>query len=349
MLKEGKLSIELLKQILILKGAKNDGLVVPPGIGIDASAIDLSICQKKCQHFYESSDNCYLVVKSDPITFPTKNPGRYSVIVNANDLSCLGGIPYGITTTLLFPYESTKEDVTRIQSEIDKICNQLKISILGGHTEITNSVKRVIISLSMIGFVPPSFLPNMMLEKGAKLLLIGYIGNEGTAILANEINSVTKEQIIEQELIDQFEENLFIGDIALEINKRFQPIAIHDPTEGGLLGAIYELMSESKCGVIIDKINLKRHIHNLTNEITNKLSIDPLRLISSGTLLVILQSSKIKDFFEFSPTIKRPISVIGELTGEKLIFNDNTEISAPESDELISGIKNISNAYNLNN
>lgn len=344
MILEGKLPIEELKEIIQLEGFdNNEGIIAKSQIGLDASAINYNKAILKCREFYKTQDEFLLIVKSDPITFQTENPGKYSVIVNANDVTCLGGVPYGCVVTLLVPNKTRFTDILNIQKEIHHTCIGLEISILGGHTEITSAVNRSIISLSMYGFVPRSKLIFDDPQEGDLIALIGYIGNEGTAILTNELNSRSKNILYKKDTIKLFEENLYVGDIALELNKSMRLTRMHDPTEGGLLGAIYELIEglKSKKGVIIYKKTLDKHIHDLTREISLALEINPLRLISSGTLLVIFTSDQLDKFHNLSKSFSVPVSIIGQITKDKVIFDDRTVIQSPKSDEIVKALTNI--------
>src|SRR3954471_10958766 len=75
----GKLPSELLARLIEAYAMSDPTVVVGPGIGGDAAAIELG--------------GTTLVVKSDPITFASESPGQYLVDVNANDLACLGATP----------------------------------------------------------------------------------------------------------------------------------------------------------------------------------------------------------------------------------------------------------------
>ncbi|MHA1205616.1 MAG: AIR synthase related protein, partial [Candidatus Heimdallarchaeaceae archaeon] len=157
-MKEGKLPIPKLSEILELKGAKNEGIISAGIIGHDVAVIDIQSAKQNALKFYNSKSKVLLIEKSDPITFPTPNPGHYSVIVNSNDIACSGGVPYGFLITIIAPPDTTFDKIKAIQKEIHKQCEKFDISILGGHTEISQSVNTIIISGHMIGFVPKEFL-----------------------------------------------------------------------------------------------------------------------------------------------------------------------------------------------
>ena len=93
------------------------------------------------------------MVTSDPITFTTEEIGYYGVVVNLNDLATMGAIPKWFLATLLFPEESDLGLVEKVFKQIHDACHRFKISFIGGHTEITPGIKRMILSGHMIGEV----------------------------------------------------------------------------------------------------------------------------------------------------------------------------------------------------
>ena len=94
----GKLPSELLGRLLATYATSDPTVLVGPGVGGDAAAIDLG--------------ETTLVVKSDPITFASESPAQYLVDVNANDLACLGATPRWMMVTALLP-EGTTESSSR--------------------------------------------------------------------------------------------------------------------------------------------------------------------------------------------------------------------------------------------
>ena len=340
---EGKLDVQTLKHSLLSKlGKKNEGIIVSSLIGIDACAYDFSSGQNVARDFYETTEDCYTICKSDPITFPTPNPGHYAIIVNLNDLACMGAVPYGILVTWLLPITTKKDDIEKRQSELHTSALEFGISILGGHTEFTSAVTRPIISLSMIGFTPKSYLPPRSLQPGDKVYLLGNVANEGTAILGHELKQ--KQQLpnnLASELknLPMFEKQLSIYADGLKINKKYRPKIMHDPTEGGLLGAIYEMMEGQSVGIKIDFNRIS--IGKLTKIICDFLDIDPLRLISSGSLLICSENKVDSNNLDLDHNLVE----IGVIITDKKILLDDTEIQPPEADQLILGLKKVAQLF----
>src|SRR3954468_22439635 len=91
----GKLPGQLLGRLIADYATSDPTVLVGPGIGGDAAAIDLGATT--------------LVVKFDPITFASESPAQYLVDVNANDLACLGATPRWMMVTALLPEGTTEQ------------------------------------------------------------------------------------------------------------------------------------------------------------------------------------------------------------------------------------------------
>ena len=343
---EGKLEITLLKEILKLKGFKNEGIIVSGEVGLDSALIDIDKAKLKAQQFYEDTSEPLLVVKSDPITFPTIEPGKYAVIINANDIACVGGVPFGFLSTIILPPNTSFESVKKIQEQIHLQCLEMEISILGGHTEISNSVINPIVSGSMFGFVPVNYYVESSLREGNVLLSIGYVGAEGTGIIIQEAGNLIHNILDEKELTEgkNIGKQLSISKIALELNKNFKPSLIHDATEGGFYGALSELISFKEVGILLNKQPI---LSSVTQKLSDWLSINPYRLISSGLILVVIDKKEVEAISKYLNQKNLPFSVIGEVTNEKGVLRFNDEIlEKPKSDEIILALQNLGKIKN---
>jgi hydrogenase maturation factor len=337
-MEEGKLPLELLEKILKQEDKLAKGLIQGPKVGSDVAVVDYKKAITQVLDFYNSKSDVYFVSKTDPITFPTPDLGRYAVIVNANDVVTSGALPYGFSATIIVPKGSSKELIFSIQKSIYKECRKNNIVVLGGHTEISSSVNTPIVSGAMIGFVPDDYYVPRKMSKGDVMLCIGWCAKEGVGIIATEGYEVLKKYFDKKALDDMilFGKDISIVDIALKINKQFKPGLMHDATEGGILGAAYETISLENLGLALnsEEFPLTRN----SKKLCKLLNVDPLRVISSGTFLVILDAEKAKEVVKLS-SHEIPIKIIGEITSkEKGITLDGTVISPPGPDAVIAAL-----------
>jgi hydrogenase expression/formation protein HypE len=340
-MKVGKLPISNLKDILKFRGFENEGIVLSGEIGGDVAIIDIDEAIKKSREFYNSNEKVFLVEKSDPITFPTPEPGKYVVIINANDIACSGATPFGILPTIIVPPETSFEGILEIQEQIHEQCKKLEISVLGGHTEISNTVRTCIVSGHMMGFVPKDYMvPNKLKEK-EKIIIIGNIGAEGIGIIIAEAGKRIKNVLQEEELKQGIKmgKDLCVAELALEINKKFRPSLIHDATEGGIYGALIEIVADKDYGIQLDK---EPSISDILNKLAEWLEFNPFRIISSGTLIACIEEAKIKELEEFLLVKEIPFDVIGSVTKERgKVKLDDEIIGIRKGDQIISALEKL--------
>ncbi len=141
-MKTGKLDIHLLERLLGKYTLTDPRVIIGPEIGEDAAVIDPG---GKTDHYW--------VATADPITFTTEEIGYYGVVVNLNDIATRGAIPKWFLATLLFPEGTGQKLVQKVFRQIHDACLRFGISFIGGHTEITPGIDKVILSGHMIGEV----------------------------------------------------------------------------------------------------------------------------------------------------------------------------------------------------
>ncbi|MCJ7735873.1 MAG: AIR synthase family protein [Anaerolineae bacterium] len=271
----GKLPADELARLLTTCEPLDSRVLVGPGIGHDAAVI--------------SFGETYLVAKSDPITFVISDIGWYAVNVNANDLACMGATARWFLATLLLPENRTNAElVESIFQQIREACGEMSIELVGGHTEITHGLDHPIVLGCMLGEVTPEKLVRPGgAQPGDTLIVTKGIAVEGTAIIAQEKRAEVAE----------FDEAFlahcrgFLRDPGISVVRDAEIAtaagavhAMHDPTEGGLATGLWELAAASGCGLEVDEGAIP--ILPETRELCDKLNLDPLGLIASGSLLM---------------------------------------------------------------
>jgi len=272
----GKLPAKILAGLLERIPLNDPRVLVGPGIGMDCAVIEIG--------------DTLLVFKSDPITFATEEIGWYAVHVNANDIATTGAVPRWMLTTLLLPEVLTTSEVAeQIHDQITASCEEIGVTIIGGHTEITYGLDRPILVGTMIGEVNRD---ELVTPRGAQpgdcILLTKGVPVEATAILAHEfthelLSVLGKTEIeaakdyIKQPGISVLQD----ARIALSTGK---VTAMHDPTEGGLYAALWELSEACQQSLWIDPSTVP--VSSLSGRICQAMGIDPLGAIASGALLL---------------------------------------------------------------
>jgi hydrogenase expression/formation protein HypE len=271
----GKLPPPLLAQLLA-QAPLSDDVVLGPAPGMDCAVVRIG------DHL--------LALKSDPITFAAEDLGWYLVQVNANDLATVGAIPRWLLVTLLLPEgETSAALVTALMEQIYGACRELDVAVVGGHTEVTYGLDRPLAIGAMVGEVPAG---NLVTPAGARtgdrLLLTKGIPLEGTAILARDFRSELAGSFPGGAL-DEAAEYLYDPGIGVLRDAQIAQAsgtvhAMHDPTEGGLATALWELAEASGKALLVEPETVP--LLPLGAQICAALDLDPLATIASGALLL---------------------------------------------------------------
>lgn len=323
-MKIGKLTISDLKNLIFDNIKNTNSKILSFGeIGSDCAAIEVG------------DDIVYL--STDPITGSNSGLGKLAININCNDIATEGISPTGIMLTILAPPHTQKDEIAAIMREAQEEAEKLNVSIIGGHTEITAAVNKIVISATSIGIGKKvDFKKRNTIKAEDRIIITKGIGIEGTGIIAfekeNELSDVISPKLLQEakSLLD-LTSVVKDGVLANKFSK-----GMHDVTEGGLLGALWESSCFYNLGLEIfyDKI----FIHQCTKEICKYFKIDPLKLISSGTMLIIVDKNNVTELLDKLKANNIKAFDIGKFTDAKekiLIKNgERLEISPPESDEL---------------
>ncbi len=326
-LKIGKLDSKLMEEIVFSNiRCKRPEVLVHSGIGKDCASVDFG------------GYNC--ILSTDPITAAVGEIGRIAIDVSANDIATNGIEPLGIMLAVLLPEGTTEEQVRTIMTQAGEEAARLNIEIIGGHTEITNAVVKPIIVSTAIGRATKaeaSTRPLRPIRPGDAILMTKYAGLEGTGIIAGDFQQKLIGLISEKELAEAMNmiENISVvkeGAIAGRIGFS----GMHDITEGGILGAVWEMCEVADTGAEIFREEIP--VLGITEKICGIFNIDYLKLISSGCMLIITPEGSRKRLLDALSAENIPASVIGRITeGEKYIIEaDGTRniIDPPGSDEI---------------
>jgi hydrogenase expression/formation protein HypE len=323
-MKEGKLDFDDLRNIIINnKTIKRSEVKVRNDVGEDCSIIDFGDCEG--------------IFSTDPITGANENVGKLAVHINCNDIASSGGEPIGILVTILAPTSSSLEEINKVMNEIDEEAAKIGVEIIGGHTEVTSAVNKMVISVTVIG---KNLKGKSIKTAGAKvdddIIVTKALGLEGTYILINDYEERIRKILSEEEI--DFGKSLLNKISVLEegrIGGEFGVNSMHDITEGGLLGGLFEVAMASNKGFKIFKDKIP--MFDITKKVCAEFKIDPLRLISSGSMLITTKNGEelIKQLREKGIDA----SIIGKISeqGGVLVDKENEiNVEPPKRDELFN-------------
>lgn len=320
----GKLPENVLKRSVFKQlHTKRKEILQGAGVGEDCAAMMLD-------------ENEMFVVSTDPITGTTQDIGRMGMLVTLNDLASAGAEPVGVLLTALLPEDITEPQIRQMMQQVDEECEKYHVQVMGGHTEITRAVNQPVLTVTGIGKAQRG---RMISTGGARpgddIVITKWIAIEGTMILAKER---------EKELLDRFPKKMI--EEAKKMEKYLSVVpeaatavksgvsAMHDVTEGGIFGALWEMAEASGVGLEIDlkKIPVRQE----SIEICEYFGINPYELISSGSMLIAVPDGNmlVRDLEKAGI----PAAVAGKAMegNDRILINGSEKrfLEPPKTDEL---------------
>ncbi|NLI52919.1 MAG: hypothetical protein GX417_01185 [Clostridiales bacterium] len=317
MLRLGKLDNDDLDRLVLKKFRRvRPESLSSPTIGQDCAMLDLG--------------GDLVALSCDPITSASiAHLGRLTVHVSCNDAAAAGAEPVGLLVTLLMPQTGTMEQISRIADDLSAAARLANVDILGGHTEVTDAVTRAVTSATVVARQPRDRALRGM-RPDDEIVMTKWVAVEGTTILAEDfpdrLSGVPGELIESAHALSGFLSIVPESRIAM----RHGACAMHDVTEGGVLGAAWELGFANACAVEIDTDRIP--VRKDTRALCAALSLDPLRLIGSGSLLIA-----VKDGGALVSALEKegiPAACIGRAIEGKTSFADGAPLDEPHADEL---------------
>lgn len=323
----GKLPPGMMERYLFgMTGARSRRVVVEPSLGLDFGVVRLGD---------EKARGAFLIVSSDPITGVSDRAGWYAVNVSANDVATSGNRPEFLQSVILLPEDASERDVGRLSSEMHATARGLGIAIVGGHTELSPGLHRPIVVTTAFA-TAASYVTAAGARAGDTLMMTKAAGVEGTAILGSD-----------PRFNRRLDKNTVAG--AARYFARFSVVkeavaayatgvvhAMHDCTEGGVLGALYEMATASGAGLDVSEADVP--VYEETKRICSALGVDPLKLISSGALLIAVKKGGESRVREAVASAGSVATSIGRFNEGKVLLRrkgkEEEEVTGPPKDEI---------------
>ncbi len=323
-MKIGKIPESVLKRSVFKQiHHRREEVLIRPNVGEDCSYVDTSLAE-------------VMVLSSDPITGTIKDVGHLAAHITANDIASSGAEMIGIMVTLLLPEETTEQTLKEIMTELEDSCRELNIEIMGGHTEVTAAVNQPIASITGVGrLTKEDMVTTSGLKPGQDIVMTKWAGLEGTAIIA---------KAKEEELLTRYTRDFIAGaknfmdyiSVVKEakIGKQYEVTSMHDVTEGGVYGALWEIAEASNVGLEIWLKSIP--IRQETVEICEFYDLNPYLLISSGSML--MGTFRGRELVAALEEAGIPAAVIGKVNkgNDRVVINEEEKrfLEPPKCDEL---------------
>jgi hydrogenase expression/formation protein HypE len=325
----GKISENVLKRSILKQiKVKREEVMIGAGIGTDCAILA-----------FENDEAIALTI--DPMIINVKEQGPLCVYKALNNIAVAGAETVGIMTSAILPTQFYESDIKEMMIEIQKTCEKFNVETIGGHTQITDTVNKPVITITAIGKVLKSKILNVKnIKPGQDIVLSKWVGLEGSFLLAT-----TQKKKLLTKYPEQFIREALGYDALLSIIPEAATaiksgvVAMHDVTESGIFGALWEVAESAGVGLTVDlkKIPIKQE----TVEICEFFGLNPYELLSGGALIMV--SDKGQNLADALHREKIPATVIGVITDSKdrLILNEDEKrfLERPKADEIYKVMK----------
>ncbi len=278
----------------------------------------------------------------DPIVGAVENIGWLAVHVACNDIATSGAPPRWIQLLVLIPDKEDKALLSHIMSDVAKAAEEVGVSIIGGHTGYSANLSRPLVAVIALGTLSDQ---KPVLTQGAKpgdhVLVTKGIALEGSAILAFDfVDTARNLGLSDEDLMEarQLMRQVSVVPEALLLASQGAS-AMHDVTRGGLLETMREMAVLSGVGFSVDYDSIP--MPKVAVRFAEAFQFDPLRMISSGTLLAALPPDRVESACSALSQAGIQFADVGEVVeGEGVSISRGEEETRyftvrPEDDELV--------------
>jgi hydrogenase maturation factor len=241
-----------------------------------------------------------MAIAEDPIFpapgLPLDVLGWFTVHIGASDVAVTGISPQFMTYSLLLPPSCPESDARTVIVSISDAARDLGIAIVGGHTGWYGAVTIPIVGgVTVWGFADRSaWISPGGAQDGDVLLMTKGPAIEATALLTILYKETISDRVPAESIKRALARvrQITVVEDALTAFAEKGVHAMHDATEGGVLGGIHEMASASGlgCRFDVDRIEIPKDIA----DIAQALGFDPWQAISEGTLLAAVEPTSVQ-------------------------------------------------------
>ena len=156
-------------------------------------------------------------------------------------------------------------------------------------------------------------------KPGDAIILTKGIVIEGTVIIAREKKEELEARGYQKNFIQRCQNYLYNPGLSVIkealLANNMEVHAMHDPTEGGLAAGLYEIVQASGVGLLVEREKIP--ILEEAKILCKEYSLDPLRTITSGTLLIVTSLKSSQKIITLLEENKIKASLIGEIKEQR--------------------------------
>ena len=307
----GKISPEIFNELIFPRlGAKNNNILVGPQHGVDVGIVEIG-----GKAVSLTTDPVFIVPE-----YGWERAAWFAVHILASDSVTSGLRPKMLTIDLNLPMEMTKKQLEIMWDTMHRECLKLGIAVVTGHTaRYENCHYPMVGGATVIGIGElDEYVTPRMAKEGDRIIVTKGPAIEATGIFATMFPKLIEKELgkdISRRAVEVFYKMSVVEDAltAVSVGVRDNGVtALHDATECGVWGGLFEIAQASNLGVRIEKEKIV--VEDTVAEICGYFGIDPYASISEGTLIMSCRPHKAAAVVEALSRKGIKSSVVGELT-----------------------------------
>ncbi|MBN1919428.1 MAG: AIR synthase family protein [Verrucomicrobia bacterium] len=309
----GKVPPEFFTRVIYPRlGADDPALMVRPQHGVDFGVVDLGPTARGDQVMVLSTDPFYIAKE-----LGIEKAAWFAVHIIASDVAVSGIAPEYLSIDLNLPPEMTERELERMWATVHDECVRLGIAVVTGHTaRYAGCTYPMVGGATMFGIGPKDKLIVPRARVGDRIIV-----SKGPAVETTGLMSAYFPQYLEkaygaalvQEAQDVYYQMSTVKDASIAASVG-GVTAMHDATECGVFGGLFEIASRSKVGmdIHVDRIV----VQDAVRKTCECFGIDPYVAISEGTLLATARPERADAVVVALEAEGIPASVVGEVVPE---------------------------------
>ncbi len=316
----GKVDPEFFNSVIFPRlGARSLSTIIGPRHGVDFGAISVG--------------GKVITISTDPFFIAPalgwEKAAWFAVHILASDVAVSGISPTHLCIDLNLPPEIDEATLERIWLVVDDECRKMGVTVISGHT-----ARYAGCNYPMVGGATMFGVGERKDLRDPKNIKVGdeIVITKGPAIETAGLMSTQFPEFLEERFGAAFLKKahaIFYQMSAVEdarvASKVKGVVAMHDATECGIWGGLYEMANAGGWGISVDKGAIP--LDPTVKDVCDFFEIEPYRAISEGTLIAVVRKKDSKRLVRLLEDHGIPASVSGEVIpkGKGLNIIDGTK------------------------
>ncbi|GAA0663704.1 AIR synthase family protein [Natronoarchaeum mannanilyticum] len=305
-------------------GAERDDVTLGPQHGVDFGVVDVG--------------EKVAAMATDPVfVMPSLGFERaawFAVHILLSDVAVSGLAPTHLSVDLNMPAEITDEQFATLWETFDREATEFGVSIVTGHTGRYAGCNYPMIGGGTAISVgdPDDLVRPDGARPGDKIVVTKGPAIEATGLMSIQFESLMRGDLDDGTIADAKDRFYDMSPIrdALTAAAAGPVSAMHDATEGGVHGGLYEMARAAGVGIEIERDRIP--IQPGVLDACEYFGIDPWVSISEGTLLAAVAPAGVDDVLDALESEGIPAAEVGEVADGSGLTVDGERVDHPGQD-----------------